>query len=80
MSDDSDIWKDMRKEGQLRKKLNLERSLKILHKEGIEFSMLTDYQVRIGDYDFWPSTGLFLNRVTQKKGRGVFTLLKILKS
>lgn len=32
----------------------------------------------IGDFDFWPSTGLFKNRKTGKKGRGVFNLIKVL--
>lgn len=32
----------------------------------------------IGDFDFYPSTGLFRNRKTNKKGRGIFNLIKLI--
>ena len=30
-------------------------------------------------WDFWPSTGLFIDRKSKKKGRGVRNLIKIVK-
>ena len=32
-----------------------------------------------GKFDFWPSTGLFINRTTKERGRGIFNLFKIIK-
>lgn len=34
---------------------------------------------RIGDFDFWPSTGKYMERSTKKTGRGVFNILKKLE-
>lgn len=31
------------------------------------------------DFDYWPTTGKFINRKTKKSGRGIFNLLKELK-
>lgn len=34
----------------------------------------------IGDYDFWPGTGLFIHRPSQEKGRGIRNLMKLLRT
>lgn len=33
----------------------------------------------IGQYDFWATTGLFIDRITKQRGRGVGKLLKRLE-
>lgn len=76
MSDLGDHFQAMKDHGKERKRYNLERSLGLLRANKVEFTKLTDHHYRIGVYDFWPSTGVYLNRETKKKGRGVFNLIK----
>ena len=46
---------------------------------GIEFVVLSEEckHLRVGAFDFWPSTGKFYNQKTKHKGRGVFNLMKL---
>lgn len=69
------------KEKQLQKKERIEVALKTLDEQGITFKILSvnGPHLRIGCYDFWPGTDLFLNRKTNKKGRGLNALLDKLK-
>ncbi len=63
-----------------KRKRNTEASTRILRDEGIEFQSNNDgVHLVAGPFDFWPSTGLFINRDTGKRGRGVFNLVKLLK-
>ena len=60
---------------------NKTRSTELLKERGINFQSNNHgvhLVVRHNDviYDFYPSTGLYINRATKKKGRGVFNLLK----
>ncbi len=80
MSDIGEIFSEMREIGKERRRHNLSSSIQILKERGIEFITLSDIHLRIGDYDFWPSTGKFWNRKTNKYGRGVFNLLNKIKS
>ena len=79
MSDDGNMWEAIHEEKKKKRLNNQIQSLKILEKEGIKVKRFSDWHYKVGDYDFWPTTGKFINRVTKEGGRGVFNLLKILK-
>ncbi len=76
MSDIGEIFSFLKEENKKKKVLNHKNSIKILEGKGIYFTKLSEYHYRVGEYDFWPSTGKFLNRKTGTTGRGVFNLLK----
>lgn len=80
MGDHGDFWRDIRESRQKKKQQNLNLSVEILRKAKIEFMQLSEHHLRVGDFDFWPSTGKFINMKTLRRGRGVFSLLKILNS
>lgn len=46
---------------------------------GFDYISLSDTHLRIKLFDFWPTTGLYKNRVTGERGQGVDYLLKELK-
>lgn len=66
-------WDEMKKQKRWE---NHENSLELLEKFKVEYVRLSTTHYRIGEYDFWPTTGLFVHRKTQKRGRGVFRLLE----
>jgi hypothetical protein len=78
MSDDGEMWAAIKEEGQKKRWKNFDASLTILQKRGIKFQILNESNAhcRIGKWDFWPTTGKFINRKTHKTGRGVFNLIK----
>lgn len=79
MSDCGEIYKGMREESQKRKAKNLLTSTNILKEQEIKFkSMNNGVHLFIfnGEFDFYPSTGLFRSRETGKRGRGIYNLLK----
>lgn len=76
LSEDYRAWNEAKRD---KRSLNLESSIRILQTEGIAFKQLSDTHFRIGEFDFWPSTGLFLNRKTKKRGRGIFSLVTKVK-
>lgn len=80
MGDMGEFWKDvgpaLKKDSQEKRANNLMQSLSALQQNGIEFNQLSPTHFRVGDFDYWPSTGLFINRKTQRRGRGVFNLIK----
>lgn len=75
-SDLGETFALMKEERRKKKSRNLHSSLDLLEKEGIEFVELSPHHFRIGKYDFWPSTGKYLNREIKKYSRGVFNLLR----
>ncbi len=79
MSEIGEIFAALKEEGRIKKQNNLKNSIDILKEQGVLFKRLSETHYRIGDFDFWPSTGKFLNRKTNKYSRGVFNLLKQLK-
>jgi len=63
------------------KKLSNERwSIDHLKEKGYEVQILSEKNghYRIGEWDFWPRTGMFYNRVDKRKDRGVKNLIKLL--
>ena len=79
--DDSEMWRKVREDGQRKKEQNTVQSLELLRRHGVEFICLSEKgrHYRIGEYDFWPSTGKFINRTTKESGRGVFNLIKLIR-
>ena len=81
MSDTGEMYSDLKKHNKAKKRVNLEASTKMLEDAGIPFIKKNGgVHLIVGDgaFDFWPSTGLFINRANQKQGRGVKNLLKAL--
>lgn len=79
MSDLGEVFKVMKETSKIKRNRNHESSMGILWDQGIEFKVLSDTHLRVGEYDFWPSTGLFIHVKTKKRGRGVFNLIKKIK-
>lgn len=73
-----DVYRDWNHAKKIKKESNLKASIDILEKCNVPYQKLTDYHLRIGDFDYWPSTGCFINRIHKIKNRGVFRLLKLL--
>jgi hypothetical protein len=81
MSELAEDFKFMREVKREKKQSNLENSISLLHKNGIEFDSFNGgTHLKVGDYDFWPSTGLFINRKTYERRRGIFTLIASIKA
>lgn len=82
MSDDydlKDLFAGLKEEGKQRRALNRFSSEDILKQKGIPYKAFTADHFRVGQFDFWPATGLFIDIKTKKRGRGVFNLIKRLK-
>lgn len=77
MSELGETFKAMREHGKAKRQSNSEFSIEALKRHGVEFEMLNPHgpHLRVGEIDFWPSTGLFINRRTQKRSRGIHNLL-----
>ena len=83
MGDMGEVFNELKKFNKAKKANNLEASTKRLEDAGIPFIKKNGgVHLIVGDgtFDFWPSTGLFINRATQRRGRGVKNLIKFLKS
>lgn len=77
VGDDYRAWDEHKK---AKKAANHVNSIDILKKEGVEFKQLNPDHYRVGPYDYWPSTGLFIHLKTKKRGRGVFNLIGKVKT
>lgn len=71
-----DLFAGMREESRDRKNFNRVGSEDILIRRKIPFKKFNEDHFRVGEFDFWPATGLFIHIKTKKRGRGVFNLLK----
>lgn len=77
MGDMGDLFNDLREHKKEKKMKNLIYAETVL--KDYEHRRVDEYLFNIGDFDFWPSTGLFRNRVTKKKGRGINNLLPLIE-
>jgi len=68
--------------GRIKRKKNQSWSTAYLDKCGVKYeSKNGGIHLVIGNrFDFWPSTGKFINRKDQRAGRGVRNLIKLLKA
>lgn len=81
MSEDGEMWAEIRREGQEKRAKNRETSTtKIMDwaKENNGVVMkFNEAHLRINErFDFWPGTGKYLDRITGQYKRGVFNLIK----
>jgi hypothetical protein len=80
INEETEFWKDFRKQANDKKQSNKESSTAILDSEGITYTS-HNYGVHLvvthnnKTVDYWPSTGKFINRHTGWKGRGIKKLL-----
>lgn len=72
------MWGEIKKERQEKKWRNEKLSLDILRERRVEFEVLSEESAhyRVGQFDFWPTTGKFYNQRTGEGGRGVYNLLE----
>ncbi len=77
MSEIGELFSALREESRIKKLSNLEQSTNILKEKNINFvSKNNGIHLIVGNFDFYPSTGKFINRTTKKDGRGIFNLIK----
>lgn len=77
MGDMGDVFNALREHNKQKRSSNTESSTKILKEKRIAFTSFNNgVMLRVGDFDFFPSTGLFINKTTKEKSRGVFNLIK----
>lgn len=80
MSEQCKIFNAIKGLSQENRKRIRDWSTNYLKRNNIEFTSHNNgIHLKVGDYDFWPSTGMFLHKKTRTKGRGVFKLVKLLK-
>lgn len=80
MGDMGDLYRDLRDHKKEKKLKNLEYAENIL--KNYEYRKIDEYLFYIGplaQFEFWPTTGLFRNRETGRKGRGINNLLLLIK-
>jgi hypothetical protein len=65
--------KEMRQEKRWK---NYEQCKQLLIKYKIDFQEFANGHFHVGEYDFWATTGLFINRKTKQKGRGILALIR----
>lgn len=81
MSEMGDDFKAWHEEKRTKKNNNLVFSTELLKKNNINFSSHNHgvHLIVEKNFDFYPSTGKFIDRVTKKHGRGVKNLLSLIQ-
>jgi hypothetical protein len=79
MSDLGEYWKDVNDYYQAKRCSNTIHSTEILKRAGVQFESYNNgaHLIVSGKFDFWPSTGLFIDRITRKRNRGIHNLLRL---
>lgn len=78
---ESEYWKKHAELSRQKRWSNDKWSIDFLTRNGVNVQVLNKNisHYRIGDYDFWATTGKFINRKTKKSGRGIKQLYKLIK-
>lgn len=76
---ETEFYADWKKYKQERKKNNFHHAIGVIEDSQIFFKQLSDTHLRILEWDFWPSTGLYIHTKTKKRGRGVYNLMKLIE-
>lgn len=78
MSDLGDLFKALKEDSKAKKLDNVKASMALLVDAGIEYQVLSHNgpHLRVGKYDFWPSTGVWIDRESRRKYRGVSNLIR----
>ena len=73
-----EIFYAMKEAGKERRRKNRKNGLEKVEKKGLRYTVHNDgaHIVIAGRIDYWPGTGLFKDRITGKRGRGVKKLMK----
>ena len=81
INEESEFWRDYKDWRCQKKQKNEENSLALLRMKGIDIKTLDESisHYRVGEFDYWPTTGKFYNQKTGQKGRGVFNLMRALE-
>jgi hypothetical protein len=80
MGDMAEVFNAMREDSRQRRKRNYDHAISRLDDIGINYRTLSNSHLRIGNIDYWPSTGLFIHMKINKKGRGIKNLIKMINS
>ncbi len=76
----TEAYDALRQERLEKRRRNTESSTRILSDSGIEFrSYNNGAHLLVDEFDFWPSTGLFIDRQAGTRGRGVFNMIDIIR-
>lgn len=75
----TELWSQVKEERRIKKQSNYEFAKKKLKEEGIEFVEKPNSHFALKDYNFWATTGLYIHKKTNKRGRGIFNLIKKIK-
>jgi hypothetical protein len=78
VSDIGDDFSALRKSQQLKRAKNRDSSTELLRANGIQFESKNDgaHLILAAGFDFWPGTGLWINKTTGYRGRGIAKLLR----
>lgn len=81
IEDDDDIgamWREIKKERQAKRAANRDSSASLLIANGIKFAErnMGAHLIVEGRIDFWPGTGLWIDRNDHKHHRGVMKLIR----
>lgn len=82
MGDMGEIFRAMREDKKQKKEVRKHWALQVLDDNRIEYTVLSENgpHLRIGEFDFWPSTGVFVHRkIRGLRGVGVKQLMKFLE-
>lgn len=75
---DVEFYRELKAERQQKRASNRQLSVEILKARKIPFVTNNGgvHLIVCERFDFWPGTGLFIDRTTRERGRGVHNLLK----
>jgi hypothetical protein len=81
-NEETEFWRDVRKTKQDKRASNRDRSTEILVIAGIPFVSKNNgaHLIVAERYDFWPGTGLWMERGKSRKHRGIRSLVERIKS
>lgn len=82
MSEIGETFEALKQMQRTKKQMNKVQSLKMLDANSIDYVGLgsDSVHVRVEErFDFWPSTGLFIDKITSQRGRGVKNLIRVVK-
>lgn len=70
-----------KEEDRERRNKNTEAAMRLLNESGFEYEILNHdpMHILIQNFQFWPTTGTWINQDTGHRGFGIKTLLKMLE-
>jgi len=60
-------------------RVNIQRNRNILVERNIYFVVESSNKYLVQNFEFYPSSGIFENKITGEHGKGIFNLLKLLE-